>query len=244
MTTAIKKLKRKIVKIDEEKCNGCGSCVTACAEGALKIIDGKAKLISEKYCDGLGVCLGECPQDAIIIEEREADEFNEEAVKRHLEAKECRDEKLPCGCPSATVTQFERKAAAAVATDDTKAQESMLGHWPVQLTLVPVNAPFLRGADLVLAAHCTPFAYAGFHRDFLKDHALVIACPKLDDFSAHQAKLTEIMRHSGVKSVTVVRMEVPCCSGLTHMVKESISASGNDIPFSEVVIGVKGDLKS
>jgi NAD-dependent dihydropyrimidine dehydrogenase PreA subunit len=244
MTTATKKLKRKIVKIDEEKCDGCGSCVIACAEGALKIIDGKAKLISEKYCDGLGACLGDCPQDAIIIEERDADEFNEEAVKHHLAAKEHNDEKLPCGCPSTTVTQFERKAATAVATDDTKVQESMLGHWPVQLTLVPVNAPFLRGADLVLAAHCTPFAYAGFHRDFLKNHALLIACPKLDDFSAHQAKLTEIMRHSGVKSVTVVRMEVPCCSGLTHMVKEAISTSGNDIPLSEVIIGVKGDLKS
>jgi len=244
MATATRKLKRKIVRIDEDKCNGCGSCVIACAEGALKIIDGKAKLISENYCDGLGACLGECPQDAIIIEEREADEFDEEAVKHHLAVKEQNEDKLPCGCPSTTVTQFERRAAPAVAADDKKVQESTLSHWPVQLTLVPPNAPFLRGADLVLAAHCTPFAYAGFHRDFLKDHALVTACPKLDDFAAHQAKLTEIMRHSGVKSVTVVRMEVPCCSGLMHMAREAIRESGNDIPLSEVVIGVKGDLKS
>ena len=159
---------RKIVRIDEEKCNGCGVCVPACAEGALQIIDGKAKLVSEKYCDGLGACLGECPQGAITIEERAAEEFNEEAAKLHLEEKKHTMEELPCGCPSTTVTQFERQESTGSAPGEVTGQPSMLGHWPVQLTLVPPTAPFLQGADLVLAADCVPFAYADFHQDFLK----------------------------------------------------------------------------
>lgn len=233
---------RKIVKIDEEKCDGCGACVISCAEGALRIIDGKARLISETYCDGLGACLGECPQGAITVEECEAEGFDEEAVARHLQVKECADAELPCGCSSATVTRIERNAAvapAAVAAE--AAPESRLAHWPVQLTLVPPSAPFLRGAELVLAADCVPFAYAGFHRDFLGDNALLVACPKLDDFQAHQEKLTEVLRQSGLKSLTVVHMEVPCCSGLVHMAKQAILASGNVIPFREVTIGIKGD---
>lgn len=237
------RLKRKIVKIDEEKCNGCGLCVPACAEGAIQIIDGKAKLVSEKYCDGLGACLGECPQGAITIEEREAAVFDEAAVKYHLEEKEHATEELPCGCPSVTVTQFEKPEATGVAPKDAIHQQSTLSHWPVQLTLVPPTAPFLQGADVVLAADCVPFAYAAFHHDFLKGRALLVACPKLDDFEAHQAKLTEILRHSPVKSLTVVHMEVPCCSGLVHMAKQAISLSGKDIPLDEVVIGVRGDLK-
>ena len=203
MTT---KVLRGIVRIDEEKCNGCGACVPACAEGALQIIQGKAKLVSEKYCDGLGTCLGECPQGAITIEEREAEEFDEKTVKHHLEEKEQITEELPCGCPSATVTQFKKQVEADIAPGGTKYQQSMLTHWPVQLALVPPAAPFLQGADLVLAADCVPFAYAGFHQDFLRDHALLVACPKLDDFPAHQRKLTDILRHSQVKSLTVVHM--------------------------------------
>ena len=240
----ITKVLRKIVKIDEEKCNGCGVCVPACVENALQIIDGKVKLISDKYCDGLGACLGECPQGAITIQEREAEEFDEEAVIHQAQEKEHVAEELPCGCSSAAITQFERREEIETTTKAAVYQQSMLGHWPVQLTLVPPAAPFLQGADLILAADCVPFAYAGFHHDFLNGNALLVACPKLDDFQAHQRKLTDIFTHSEVKSLTVVHMEVPCCSGLTHMAKQAINSSGKNIPFKEVTIGIKGDLKS
>ena len=234
---------RKIVKIDEEKCNGCGLCVPACAEGALQIIDGKAKLVSETYCDGLGACLGECPQGAITIEERAADEFDEKAAMLHQEEMKRTMEELPCGCASATVTQFERPETTGVAPIEATSQSSMLGHWPVQLTLVPPTAPFLQGADVVLVADCVPFAYAGFHQDFIKDHAVLVACPKLDDFHAHLKKLTDILSHSSVKGLTVVQMEVPCCSGLTHMVKQAMQSAGKDVPLRDVTIGINGDLK-
>ncbi|MFC2018347.1 4Fe-4S dicluster domain-containing protein [Chloroflexota bacterium] len=293
MTT---KVLRKIINIDEEKCNGCGDCAIACAEGALEIVDGKAKLISQQYCDGLGACLGECPQGAITIEEREAEQFDEEATQQHLEAKEDISEALPCGCPSSTVAQFERPVVAeeakagealpcgcpsttmarferpavaeeakagealpcgcpsttmarferpAVSSDKRAApsSESTLGHWPVQLTLVPPTAPFLQGADVLLAADCVPFAYSGFHQDFLRDHALLVACPKLDDYSAHLRKLTDILSQSSLKSLTVLHMEVPCCLGLVHMAKEAVRLSGKDIPFKEVTVGTRGDLK-
>ncbi len=233
---------RKIVSIDEEKCNGCGLCVPACAEGALQIIDGKAKLISEIYCDGLGACLGECPQGAITIEDRAAEEFDEEATKLHLEQKEQTTEELPCGCPSATVTQFERQEATGVVPREATEQQSMLRHWPIQLTLVPPTAPFLQGVDLVLATDCVPFAYAGFHQDFLREHSLLVACPKLDDLQAHLKKLTDILRHSSVKSLTVVHMEVPCCFGIVHMARQALQLSGKDIPFREVTIGVRSDI--
>lgn len=241
---------RQIVNIDEEKCNGCGLCLLSCAEGALQLIDGKAKLISEKYCDGLGACLGECPEGAITIEEREVDGFDEEAVEQHLHGEEpaaaAAADELPCGCSSATVTQFERPAQAGAPSGETAAAApvSRLSHWPVQLTLVPSSAPFLQGADLVLAADCVPFAYPGFHQDFLGDNALLVACPKLDDSQAHQSKLNEVLRQAGISSLTVVRMEVPCCSGLVHMARQAIAASGKDIPFKEVIIGVKGDRLS
>jgi len=240
------KAMRKIVKIDEEKCDGCGACLLSCVEGALQIINGKAKLVSEKYCDGLGACLGECPQGAITIEEREAEGFDEEALAQYLQVKERTDDELPCGCSSATVTQFERQTRAGFPSEEITGAtpESRLAHWPVQLTLVPPSAPFLQGADLVLAADCVPFAYAGFHQEFLKDHALLVACPKLDDFQAHQSRLTEIMRHSQIKSLTAVHMEVPCCSGLVHMAKQATLASGKDIPLREITIGIKGDRKS
>jgi len=240
MTT---KIMRKIVRIDEEKCNGCGACIPACAEGALQIINGKAKLISEKYCDGLGACLGECAQEAIIVEEKVAEEFDEEVTKLRLEKENHAMDEFPCGCPSATVTQFERRETTGSAPIEAANQHSMLSHWPVQLTLVPSTAPFLQGADLVLAADCVPFAYAGFHQDFLKNHTLLVACPKLDDFKAHLKKLTDILSRSWVKSLTVVYMEVPCCSGLVNMVKQAMQLSGKDIPLKEATIGIKGDLK-
>lgn len=239
----IQKRVRKIIKIDEEKCNGCGACVPACAEGAIQIIDGKAKLVSEKYCDGLGACLGECPQGAITIEERAAEDFDEEAAKQHVAEKEPVGQEIPCGCPSATVAQFDKQKMAEAAPP-APSRQSMLGQWPVQLTLVPVIAPFLQGADLVLTADCVPFAYADFHRDFLQDHALLVACPKLDDFQAHLKKLTDTLRQAQIKSLTVVHMEVPCCSGLAHMAKQAIRHSGKDIPFKEVTIGIRGELKS
>lgn len=230
---------RKIVKIDEEKCNGCGACVPRCAEGALKIIDGKARLVGEVYCDGLGACLGECPMGAITIEERSADEFDAEAVERHLKEQEHDMQPLACGCPSTQVQELSRNVSLH---EHVFHQPSTLRHWPVQLTLVPVRAPFLQGADVLLAAHCTAFAYRGFHQDFLENHALLIACPKLDDAASHLEKLTQLVAHSGLKSLTVLHMEVPCCSGLVYLAKKAIEASGREIPLKEVTIGVRGDI--
>ena len=238
---------RNIVRIDEENCNGCGACVISCAEGALQIIDGKARLISETYCDGLGACLGKCPQDAITVEERVAEHFDEAAEEARTQVEKAAEEKPPFACPSASIKQFARKGGtvAPPAPVDENVGESRLTHWPVQLALVPPTAPFLKVADLVLTADCVPFAYAGFHRDFLGGNtALLVACPKLDDFAAHQKKLTEILRQAGIKSLTVVHMEVPCCSGLVHMAKQAILASGNVVPFREITIGVQGDRKA
>jgi Pyruvate/2-oxoacid:ferredoxin oxidoreductase delta subunit len=235
---------RKMVTIDEEKCTGCGNCIISCAEGALEISDGKAKLISDRYCDGLGNCL-DCPEGAITLEEREAETYDEAAVEEHLKDKETVTEGFTC--PSEQVTQFTSPAelAAAPAPAPAPPTHSRLGHWPVQLTLVPPAAPFLKNADVVLAADCVPFAYAGFHGDFLaEDKALLVACPKLDDFPAHQEKLTQILKQSGLKSLTVLHMEVPCCSGLVYLAKQAMLASGNVVPFSEVTIGVQGNVKS
>jgi ferredoxin len=234
---------RKIVRIDEEKCDGCGVCIPSCAEGALQIIDGKAKLVNERSCDGLGACLGECPQGAITIEERVAEEFDEMATNLHVEKENHAMNELPCGCSSATVTQFERHGTRESIPIGATKQHSMLSHWPVQLTLVAPTAPFLQGADLVLAADCVPFAYAAFHHDFIKEHALLVACPKLDDFRAHLKKLTDILSKSTVKSLTVMHMEVACCSGLVHMAKQAIQLAGKNILLKEVTISIKGDLQ-
>ncbi len=261
MENTATKIKRKIVKIDEAKCNGCGICIPSCAEGALQIIDGKARLVSERYCDSLGACLSECPQGAISIEEREAEAFDEKAVQQHLEKKPALSSEPACGCPSARVQEFEKKDTlpcgcsssnvsefkerAAGAEPATKmGQPSALGHWPVQLTLVPPKAPFLQGANVLLAADCTAFSLGGFHTDFLQGHALLVACPKLDDYEAHLAKLTEILRQSDIRSLNVLRMEVPCCSGLTRMAMQAILASGKDIPFKETIIGIRGEVKN
>lgn len=238
------KTTRKIVHIDEEKCNGCGACVPTCAEGALKIINGKAKLVSERYCDGLGACLGECPQGAIRIEERVAEDFDEEAVKHHLEEKHHSEEKLACGCPSTSVQELSRQDRSPCAcAGEGISNISLLGNWPVQLALVPAGAPFLRGAAIVLAADCVPFAYPGFHQKFLKDHVLLVACPKLDNFQAHLGKLADILRSARPRSITVVHMEVPCCSGLVHMAKQAVKLSGHDIPLDEITVGIHGELK-
>jgi Pyruvate/2-oxoacid:ferredoxin oxidoreductase delta subunit len=243
----VTKTVRKIVRIDEEKCNGCGACVISCAEGALQIIDGKARLISETYCDGLGACLGKCPQDAITVEERVAGEFDEAAVEARAAAAKAAVAKPRFSCPSAAIKQFDRKGGTSSPPSrvEETVTESGLTHWPVQLALVLPAAPFLKAADLVLAADCVPFAYAGFHRDFLGGNtALLVACPKLDDYAAHQQKLTEILRQAGISSLTVLHMEVPCCSGLVHMAKQAILASGNVVPFREITFGVQGDRKA
>jgi len=234
------KILRKIVKIDDEKCNGCGVCVPSCAEGALKIINGKAKLVSEIYCDGLGACLGECPQGAISIEERAAEGFNEEAVKEYFEGKSP-EEKASCGCSSLKIEEFDKPEASG---QDTARRPSLLGHWPVQLTLVHPSAPFLKGADLLLTGDCVPFAYADFHRDFLKDRALLVACPKLDDFQAHLDKLTGILKQASPENVTVLHMEVPCCSGLVNMAKQAIRNSGRNITLKEITISASGEIHS
>jgi len=227
----------------------------SCAEGALQIIDGKARLVSDKYCDSLGACLSECPRGAISIEEQQAEPYDEEAVKRHLAGTpagqacgcpsaavrqfEIKDE-LPCGCPSSTVAQF-KPSAGDISPVRLESEPSQLSHWPVQLTLVPPGAPFLQGGDVLLAADCTAFACGGFHRDYLKNHALLVACPKLDNFEAHLARLTEILRQSDIKSLTVLRMEVPCCAGLTRMAGQAILSSKKEIPFKESIISTRGE---
>ncbi|HEX78258.1 MAG TPA: 4Fe-4S binding protein [Dehalococcoidia bacterium] len=240
------KVLRKIVKIDEELCNGCGACAMTCAEGAIQIVGGKARLISEKYCDGLGACLGECPQGAITIEERESEVFDPVAAEHHLEALKARStEPLPCGCPSIQVTQFEPGACGRPEPAETRAAvPSMLRHWPVQLSLVPPVAPFLQDADLLVAADCVPFAYPRFHEHLLKGKAVVVGCPKLDDAEYYQKKLAQILHLSGVRSLTVVHIEVPCCFGLVHIVQQAIQESGREIPLRGVTVGVRGEIKS
>ncbi len=242
---------RKIVQIDEEKCNGCGLCVPSCAEGAIKIVNGKAQLAADNLCDGLGACLGECPQDAIRIIERVADAFDETAVAKQLHTggtAETVAEARPShghqagGCPGSRVMTLTPPAPGS-ATDATGSQPSSLGQWPVQLQLVPGNAPYFQGADLLIAADCVPFAYASFHQDFLAGKGVVIACPKLDDSHVYQQKLTELFRASSIKSITVVRMEVPCCGGIVVATRQALAACGKEIPFREVTIGINGEVK-
>lgn len=237
---------RNIVKIDEEKCTGCGLCVTACAEGALQIIDGKATLISDNYCDGLGACLGECPEGAITIEEREAEDFDEEAVEEHLQSKQSAPtthqlHHLQQSCPSAQIMQFKKASTEKRTGNTQERRESMLSQWPIQLSLVPSNAPFFENADLLITADCVPFAHANFHHDFLKGKTLVIGCPKLDDAASYKEKLTEIFKRSNIRSITVVNMEVPCCFGLYRLVKEALGSAGKDISLKQEIISVKGE---
>lgn len=236
---------RKIVRIDQEKCNGCGLCVPACAEGAIKLVNGKAVLSADNLCDGLGACLGDCPQDAISIIEREADEFDEGAVEQHL--KQAEKEPAPVvvptvqgGCPGSRAMSFAAPPPS-VATGD--AGPSQLGQWPVQLKLVPTTAPYFQNADLLITADCVPFAYAGYHREFLAGKAVVVGCPKLDDNEFYREKLTELFRSSAIKSITVLRMEVPCCGGIVMAARQALAASGKDIPFKEVTITIRGEVR-
>jgi len=237
--------KRKIVKIDEEKCTGCGLCIPNCAEGALQIVDGKAKLVKVIYCDGLGACLGHCPEDAITIEEREANAFDEKATERHLEElknKEAKKKDLPCGCPGTAVKTLKKQGTRDKGSGKQKS-ESELGNWPIQLMLIPTEAPYLKGADLLIAADCVAFSYPDFHQDFLKDKVLVVGCPKLDAATVYEEKLAEIFKANDIKSITVLHMEVPCCFGLNQIVGEALRFSGKKILLKEITIGLKGDIK-
>ncbi len=246
---------RKIIEIDEELCDGCGSCVPSCAEGALEIIDGKARVIAEIYCDGLGACLGECPMGALKIIEREADEFDEEAVEELLAQKK-REEPAPeapafsGGCPSARLQSFAGAESASAPSPCQEANkpaafaeaESALSHWPVQIMLVPPTAPFLKGADLLVLADCVPVAFPSVHRDFIKGKAVMMGCPKLDNAQFYIEKFAQICKESGIKSITTVIMEVPCCGGLPMIVKKGMEMSGVNIPIEEVVISTRGKI--
>ena len=234
-------VKRAIIEIDEERCDGCGNCIVSCAEGAIQIIDGKAKLISDEFCDGLGACLGDCPQNALNIIEREAAEFDEVAVEEHL-AKGHADEPLACGCPSTSVCHITTIEEDEVPFEGIVSQPSTLRQWPVQLGLVPASAPFLQDSDLLLTADCVPFAFPDYHQKLLKNHSLLITCPKLESFDKQKEKLTDIFSNAAINKVTVAHMEVPCCFGLVQLAKQAIQASGKDIPMDEVTVGVRGDL--
>ncbi len=236
-------MKRKIIRIDEEKCNGCGLCVPSCKEGALQIIDGKAKLVSDVYCDGLGDCLGECPEGAITIEEREADAFDEKAATEHVKELN-KDEVAPlaCGCPG-TMAKSINDASTPCSGSAPVDQRSELRHWPVQLLLVPVDAPFLKNSDLLLTADCVPVAMPDFHAKILKGKTVIIGCPKFDDVKFYIEKLSEIIKASDIASLTVVRMEVPCCSGLKHVAQEAMALSGKTIELHDIEIGIEGEMR-
>lgn len=232
---------RNIVRIDEEKCNGCGECISACAEGAIQLINGKAKLVSEVYCDGLGACLGTCPQDAITVEQRDAAEFDQAAVEKHLAGQKDTTPKVDFVCPGIMAKKLrdEGDEDESAETGDVKSQ---LGHWPVQLGLVSPNAPYLKNSDLLIVADCVPFAMGDFHSRFLKGRSVVIGCPKLDDTSPYVEKLTEMVKVNSLSSLTVVHMEVPCCSGLARLARQAVAASSLNIGFDDVTIGLKGNI--
>ncbi len=227
---------RKIIKIDEDKCNGCGACAAACHEGAIEMVNGKAQLTREDYCDGLGDCLPACPVDAISFEEREAPAYNEAAV---LASKSQAKQTLPCGCPGTASKAIKREEC--VLPTSTAPAVSQLSQWPVQIKLVPVNAPYFDGANLLVAADCTAYAYGNFHQEFIRKHITLIGCPKLDE-GDYTDKLTAIITNNHIKSVTVVRMEVPCCGGIENAVKRTLQASGKFIPWRVVTITTDGKI--
>ncbi len=266
-------MRRKIVQIDEAKCDGCGECIPSCAEGAIALVNGKARLSADVLCDGLGACLGECPRGAITVVEREAAAFDEVAVKVHLERLGrpnephapnaaapapapvarprlaiAQDGPAVGGCPGSASRTLPRRGLTIVPSGPGPAlpspgAESRLGQWPVQLHLVPIAAPYFRDADLLVAADCVPFAYARFHDDLLAGKALVVGCPKLDDLGAYVEKLGRILASNELRSVTVVRMEVPCCGGISAAARHALAASGKALPFRDVVVGVDGTIR-
>jgi ferredoxin len=230
----------KIIRIDESKCNGCGKCVKACAEGALKIIDGKARVVSETFCDGLGACIGDCPQGALTIEEREASAFDEKAVAAQMQAAKPAGHHHN-GCPGSAAKVFAADRAAPAA--DGSARPSRLSNWPVQLKLAPVEGPLFDGADLLVCADCVPYALANFHEQLLAGRIVLIGCPKLDDPAFYADKLTAILQANNIHSITVAHMEVPCCNGIVYAVRQAMERSGkNDIALSDVAVGIHGGI--
>ncbi|HPH95457.1 MAG TPA: 4Fe-4S binding protein [Anaerolineaceae bacterium] len=243
-------MKRKIIQINEEKCNGCGLCAQACHEGAIAMMDGKARLISDTYCDGLGACLPECPTGAISMVEKEANAYDEEAVKQHLaerqpaaDLQQTHQHHHGGGCPGSLVRSMGRHEAAVASAPETDVPGSELSQWPVQIKLVNPRAPFLQGANLLIAADCTAYAYAHFHRDFIRGRVTLIGCPKLDDNALYAEKFAEMLAENEIKSITVVRMEVPCCGGIVQAVKNAMLSSGTIVPYNEVVINIDGSVK-
>ncbi len=231
---------RNIIIIDEEKCNGCGLCVKACAEGAIKIIDGKAKLINEIYCDGLGACLGHCPEGAITVEKRESAGFDEEATKSHLAKEQGNKKQDGFACPGLMTKELREKGQAS--EEQISDVPSQLSHWPVQLKLVSPAAPYFANADLLLVADCVPFAMGDFHSKFLKDHSIAVGCPKLDDSEFYIEKFAEILQTNDLNSLKVIHMEVPCCSGLTYIAKGAMDRSGKKISFEDITIDLQGNV--
>lgn len=227
---------RKIIQINEDKCNGCGACAKACHEGAIGMVNGKARLLRDDYCDGLGDCLPACPTGAITFVEREAAAYNEAAVQKN---KAQANNPLPCGCPGTNVKQIQRTQPSVSASQEPAA--SQLSQWPVQIKLAPVNAPYFNGANLLIAADCTAYAYGDFHNRFIRNRVTLIGCPKLDA-TEYADKLTEILQNNDIKSVTVVRMEVPCCGGIENAVKTALQASGKFIPWQVVTISTDGKI--
>jgi len=244
------KVLRKIIEIDENLCNGCGQCVPGCEEGALKIIDGKARLVSERYCDGLGACIGHCPTGALRVVDRAVEAFDEEAVKLHLapKSKTPADKAMACGCPSTHIQSFaesDARRSAGVAQNLSSAQEeSALSHWPIQIRLVPAGAPFLKGADLLVLADCSAVAYADLHRHLLRGRAVLMGCPKFDSAQDYILKFAEIFKTAGIRSITAVFMEVPCCSGLPVILKKAMELAGNRIPMREIKVSARGRVLS
>ena len=234
-------MKRRIIEIDQDKCNGCGACAAACHEGAIAMVDGKAQLMRDDYCDGLGDCLPTCPTGAITFVEREAAAYDEQAVMENKQRKMRKEGMtLPCGCPGSQSRNIQRQDAPTVETPQAQ-QTSRLSQWPVQIKLVPVNAPYFDGARLLIAADCTAYAYANMHSEFMKGKITLIGCPKLDAVD-YTDKLTEIIRGNDIQSVTIVRMEVPCCGGLEHAAREALRASGKFLPWQVVTISVDGKI--
>jgi NAD-dependent dihydropyrimidine dehydrogenase PreA subunit len=242
------KVKRKIIEIDDELCDGCGQCVPSCAEGAIEIINGKARLVEDKYCDGLGACLGECPTGALSVIEREAEEFDEEAVEEHLQSKDLKadtsETTLPCGCPSTQIQNFLARVVGDKKSEPVlkSGMTSALSHWPVQIRLVPATAPFLKGADLLVVADCVPFAYPNFHQDFLKGKVVMTGCPKFDDIQEYVNKFVEIFKTADIERITAPIMEVPCCAGLPLILKRAMDVTKKQIPVEVVVIGTRGHI--
>ena len=232
--------KRQIIEIDEELCDGCGQCVPACEEGAIQIIDGKARLIGEKYCDGLGNCLGECPTGALRIVEREAEPFDQQAVQELLALEGGKEGVAGSGCPSAGLLQL---SSCREANKPKMQAGSALSHWPVQMRLVPPHAPFLQGADLLVTADCVPVANAEYHTRFLPGRVALLGCPKFDEAQLYVDKFTDILARGDINSVTVLSMEVPCCSGLLGMVTKAREIAGSHVPIRQVVLTTAGEVK-